>query len=148
VTFGFSVRRGGAALKSEGHDARDDTTSASRLAPPLPLPDDLIRSCLLASNPDGEPFALALDLRLDALPISDRRGSLLCSIGHIAESVTEMLLVDAGAGRCSDAHVDVGLARADDLDRHLGRVIPLEPLRRGDRPLQRVAPGAGADVVG
>lgn len=68
---------------------------ALRLAVPLPVPAEAIEGCLDLERPSDRLFRAAWTQSLDAVPRSRRGGALGGITGHVAESVVEVMLVDA-----------------------------------------------------
>jgi hypothetical protein len=69
-----------------------DARAAIRAAPELPLPRDVVETCL----GDDELFRRAWRDGLGSLAPAERRGRLCVDIGSIAEGVATLLLRDAG----------------------------------------------------
>src|SRR4051812_8064129 len=69
--------------------------AAARAATPLPLPSELVQSCLL-DRPGDAAFLTAFEQGLVSIGATGRGGSLGGTTGHIAESVVELLLADVG----------------------------------------------------
>ncbi|MGI8730599.1 MAG: hypothetical protein ACR2LK_11525 [Solirubrobacteraceae bacterium] len=68
-----------------------------RDAPTIGLERSAVEQCLLLDDePRDVMFHIAWTSSLDALARRDRVGGLAGATGHIAESIVEMLLVDAG----------------------------------------------------
>src|SRR5437588_2318345 len=70
------------------------SSSPLRLATPLPISADLVKSCLRPGRTLDEQFRAAWTERIHPLPRSLRSGALPGVTGHIAESVVELVLGD------------------------------------------------------
>jgi hypothetical protein len=70
-------------------------TLSLREAQAFPLDPEVVRSCLLDS-PTDRLFAQAFEHGLHTLAPAERRGALAGVTGHVAESVTEVLLDELG----------------------------------------------------
>lgn len=63
----------------------------------LPLDRDMVARCLdVNERPSDATFATAFERTLAALDVGARRGALGGFIGHVAESVVEVVLEDLG----------------------------------------------------
>src|SRR5919112_1932814 len=70
--------------------------SALRAAFPLPVARATVESCLDLDRPSDALFHAAWSRTLDAVPTHARSGALPGVIGHVAESVVELMLVERG----------------------------------------------------
>jgi hypothetical protein len=73
--------------------AGSSLVAAFRLAAQFPIPREFVEECLLESD---DVFLRAWSDGLTALPAAERRGRLCVQTGLIAESVTTLLLQEAG----------------------------------------------------
>jgi hypothetical protein len=85
---------------SADHTFGDQLAAALRCAPPLELPRELVESCIDSGHEPAQlaeaQFRTAFAGSLSAIPPQERAGGLNGVTGHIAESIAETMLADAG----------------------------------------------------
>ncbi|NYF11192.1 hypothetical protein HDC94_002348 [Leifsonia sp. AK011] len=86
--------------KLADHGFGDRLAAALRAAPPLELAPELVASCIDSKHEVAQlaesHFRTAFESSLYRIPRHERAGGLNGVTGHIAESVAETILVDAG----------------------------------------------------